>query len=296
MPKANGSPADALRDVSPREFVGARNALAAKLARSGKQDAARAVSRLRRPSPVVWALNRTAAARPRELDALVRAVDELRRAQLGQGELRTATDRYRAAFDMVVRHARGALHEAGSAATAALERRTRGTLLAAVADRRLRRDLAAGRLAEEHPDPGFAVLAQGPTPAKVLRDRPAKKTRSTTTPDAARARGASVWKGRGASSRAEGLREKEARRMARQAFRDARRIARRAEREVEALSRIARRKERVAQAAEEGVAALRRRLQEREQRSAALRAAADRAREAQEKAAGRRRDALAGLE
>jgi hypothetical protein len=233
---------------------------------------------------VVWALNRAAVARPRELEALVRAVDELRRAQLGQGELRTATDRYRAAFDTVMRHARGALHEAGSAA-AALERRTRGTLLAAVADRRLRRDLAAGRLAEEHPDPGFAVLSQGPIPADFLRDHPAKKPGSTATPDAAPARVASARKGRGASSRAEGLQEREARRTGRQAIRDARRIARRAEREVKALSRIARQKERMAQAAEEVVAALRRKLQEGEQRSAALRAAADRAREAREKAA-----------
>lgn len=142
MPKASQNPADALRAVPPREFVQARNALAAKLAKDGQATEARDIRRLPRPSPVVWALNRTAVGRPRELNALVQAVDGLRRAQLGQGELRAATERYRAAFEPLVRNATEALRDAGSAISPALERRIRSTLLAATTDRRLRADLA----------------------------------------------------------------------------------------------------------------------------------------------------------
>ena len=66
MPKAKAEAAAALRDVAPRDFVRARNALAVRLAKDGKANAGRQIGRLRRPSPVVWALNRTAPARSPE--------------------------------------------------------------------------------------------------------------------------------------------------------------------------------------------------------------------------------------
>src|SRR5258705_9444994 len=91
MPKATKHAGDALRDVPPREFVRARDALAARLAEEGKGTEAREIRRLPRPSPVVWALNRTAVAQPRALNALIQAVDRPRRAPPGQGELRTLT-------------------------------------------------------------------------------------------------------------------------------------------------------------------------------------------------------------
>jgi hypothetical protein len=50
MTKVVKSSADRLRDVSPREFVGARNALAAQLAKQGKVVEARQVSSARGPS------------------------------------------------------------------------------------------------------------------------------------------------------------------------------------------------------------------------------------------------------
>jgi hypothetical protein len=45
----------------------------------------------------------------------------------------------------------------------------RSTLQAAVADRRLRRDLQSAQLGEEHADPGFAVFTRGPIPTEFLR-------------------------------------------------------------------------------------------------------------------------------
>ena len=272
MPKANADAAAALRDVAPRDFVRARNALAVRLAKDGKANAARQIGRLRRPSPVVWALNRTAPARSHEYGALVQAVDRLRRAQLGQGDLRAATASYRAAFELLARSTARALRDAGSAVSPALERRLRSTLLAAVTDRRLRSDLAAGRLVDEHTEPGFEVLSRGPVPAEFLRARPdpAKSpgpARGPKTPKAAppprRRTGNPEAKARRADQKAQG--------------------------EFRALDRLAREKERVALAAEKDVMAARQRLQELEQRGRTLRAAADQAKEAFERAGERAR-------
>jgi hypothetical protein len=263
--KPKASPADALRAVPPRDFVGARNALAGQLAKGGKAAEARQVARLRRPSPVAWALNRASAARPRELGALVDAVDRLRRAQLGGGDLRAAAERYRSAFEPLVRGAGQALREAGAAVSAALDRRIRSTLLAAVTDRGLRADLEAARLADEHADPGFAVLSGGPVPAGFLLDRPRKKR----SPDPAKPAPAGE--------------AGETRHLAREQARAAQLAAReeqRATRVARSLARQADRAERAAQAAERRVAAMRRALAALERRSGELRAAAEEARKA----------------
>jgi hypothetical protein len=266
MARPKRSPGDALRDVPPREFVDARKALAARLAREGKTTEARLVSRLRRPSPVVWALNRTVVARPRELQVLVDAVEQLRRAQLGQGDLRVATGDYRTAFDPLVRATTGALKDAGTGVSAAIDRRIRSTLLAAVTDRRLRAELGAGHLSDELADPGFAVLTGAPLPADFLRARPKKKASPPAeSPDRTVER-------RRSSAREAG----QARRLARRQAQAARETARQAR----ARERKAERAERAAVQAERRVEAARRTLQALEQRSAALRAAADQARRA----------------
>ena len=263
--KPKASPADALRAVPPRDFVGARNALAAQLAKGGKAAEARQVARLRRPSPVAWALNRASGARPRELGALVDAVDRLRRAQLGGGDLRAAMERYRSAFEPLVRGAGQALREAGVTVSAALDRRIRSTLLAAVTDRGLRADLEAGRLANEHADPGFAVLTGGPVPAGFLLERPRKKP--SPGPDKPAPVGDAG----------------QTRRVAREQARAAQLAAReeqRATREAGSHARKADRAERAAQAAERRVAAMRRALAALERRSGELRAVAQEARKA----------------
>src|SRR6185436_16419302 len=128
MAKSKRDPADELRSVPPRDFVAARKALAARLTQQGEPAEARRVARLPRPGPAAWALNRAAGARPRELAALAEAVDRLRRAQLGQGDLRAATEAYRTAFEPLVRAAREALKGAGTKASAALDRRLRGAV------------------------------------------------------------------------------------------------------------------------------------------------------------------------
>lgn len=264
MAKSKRDPADELRSVPPRDFVAARKALAARLTQQGEPAEARRVARLPRPGPAAWALNRAAGARPRELAALAEAVDRLRRAQLGQGDLRAATEAYRTAFEPLVRAAREALEGAGTKASAALDRRLRSTLLAAIADRGLRAALTAGRLESEHADPGFAVLSGGPIPAAFLRERPPGARTRPTSPAAPTARTGKAGDEEAAqASRASRPDPGTERRAARQAAR---------------REQTARRAERAAAAAERRVSTMRQALTALEERSAALRAAADRAR------------------
>jgi hypothetical protein len=299
MARATGDAAAALLDVPPQEFVRARKALAARLIKEGKAAEAKRIGRLRRPSPVVWALNRTAASRSRDLGALFDAVDRLRLAQLGQGDLRSSTEGYRAAFEPIVDAASHLLREAGTRLPPDLERRLRSTLLAAAADRGIRADLHAGRLAAEHADPGFAALTQGAIPAGFLQPRPATtpKTQAGTQPAP---RVADERHGAGQATRPAGrpgppkdLRRREPERRAGRpeeqrratiALREARQAARRARRRALELDKDATRQEHAAQAAEKRVEALRKQLHEQERKSAALRAAATAARSAHREA------------
>lgn len=269
MAKPRRTPADDLREIPPREFVQARNALAARLEQSGRSAEAHRVARLPRPSPVVWALNRVGISRARELRLLIDAADRLRRAQLGRGDQRAATEDYRHAFEPLAREANRVLRDAGSSVSAALDRRIRSTLLAAVTDRGLRADLEAGRLAGEHADPGFAVISRGPVPAQFLRDRPRNR------PAPVRPTPAPVTRPSATAAESRKVRRQRAR------------AAREAARETQALQARARRAERVAQAAAKRVEAVRRELRALEERSATLKAVAEAARRAHTARAGR---------
>jgi hypothetical protein len=269
MAKPRRTPADDLREIPPREFVQARNALAARLAQSGRSAEARRVARLPRPSPVAWALNRVGISRARELRVLIDAADRLRRAQLGRGDQRAATEDYRHAFEPLAREANRVLRDAGSSVSAALDRRIRSTLLAAVTDRGLRADLEAGRLAGEHADPGFAVISRGPVPAEFLRDRPRNR------PAPVRPTSAPVTRPSPTAAESRKVRRQRAR------------AAREAARETQALQTRARRAERVAEAAEKRVEAVRRELRALEERSASLKAVAEAARDAHTARVGR---------
>ena len=257
--------ADSLRAVFPKDFVQARSALAAKLEKQGKVAEARQVRRLRRPSAVVWALNNAATAR-RMVDELAETVSQLRRAQLGQGDLPPAMQRYRAALGPILRGAAEKLRDAGVRTSPALERRLHDTLLAAVADRRLRADLVAGRLQEERAAAGFDVLTQGPMPT-ASRRAPASKASASAVREPSKA---------------------ERRRQLR-SEREARKATQQAAREAKALDVAARRKERAAEAAEAKVAPMRAALLEAQQRAAQLRSAANAARDAHRSAAARTR-------
>ena len=263
--------ADALRTVPPRDFIQARNTLVERLTKAGDTAEARRISRLRRPSPVVWALNGVAARHPDDLRALASAVDRLRRAQLGQGEVSGPTDEYRHAFQRLVTRANELLREGSQAVTPALEQRMRSTLQAAVADRRLRRDLQSAQLGEEHADPGFAVFTRGPIPTEFLRPSPKAQPRTrlpTDSPPTARSSAGAV-----SARREQAARKVEARRQA-QAARETREAAKL----TKALERDAQRQTDRLKAAERRVESARKALQDQERIAAQVREEADKAR------------------
>jgi hypothetical protein len=262
---------DALRTVSPRDFIQARNALVERLTKTGDTAEARRIRRLRRPSPVVWALNAVAARHPDDLRALASAMDRLRRAQLGQGEVSGPTNEYRQAFQRLVTRANELLREGNQVVTPVLERRMRSTLQAAVADRRLRRDLQSAQLGEEHADPGFAVFTRGPIPTEFLRPSPKAQPRTrlpTDSPPTARSSAGAV-----SARREQAARKVESRRQAQAA-----RGTRKAAKLTKALERDAQRQTDRLKAAERRVESARNALQDQERIAAQVREEADKAR------------------
>jgi len=219
----------------------------------------------------VWALNNSASA-PHELNALADAVTDLRRAQLGQREFRPAMERLRGAIAPILRSALEKLRLARVPVSPALERRLHDTLIASVADRRLRADLLAGRLTEERGAAGFDILAQGPIPVASPRARPRKE------------RGVTEARRQRVAERAAREKAEEAARESREVTRESRKAARRAQRETRTLNRLADQKTRAADAAVAKVEVMRAALLEQERRAAELRAAATTAREAALKA------------
>ena len=272
--------ADTLRTVPPRDFIQARTALVERLTKAGDTAEARRIGRLRRPSPVVWALNGVAARHPDDLRALAGAVDRLRRAQLGEGEVSGPTDQYRQTFQRLMTRATGMLREGNQVVTAALERRMRSTLQAAVADRRLRRDLQSAQLGGEHTDPGFAVFTRGPIPTEFLQPTPKAQARTrmpTDSPPTARSAPAI------AARREQVDRKLEARHQA-QAARETHKAAK----VTKALERDAQRQTDRLKAAERRVEAARRALQDQERIAAQIREQADKARRRYEQRADQR--------
>ncbi len=118
-----------------RDFVKARDALAAELRATGRPAEAAAVSKLRKPTPAVWAINRVAHADPAAVTRFVDTVDHLRRAHFGEpGPLAQATEEHRSALDHLLERAKAALADTGVQASTAITGRITATLLGAAAD------------------------------------------------------------------------------------------------------------------------------------------------------------------
>ena len=246
-----------LYQVQPSEFVRARNALAARLRKAGRTAEATDVAKLRRPTPILWAVNHVAHQQPGEVKQLIEATDALKMAQLGRRkDVDAATTRQRNALQNLVTRAAAALQSVGLAASPAVLRRVSATLLGAAADPRARPQLREGRLTEELLAPGFEVFG-GMTP----RERPASlaaRQRPRASPPQ--------------------LAPTESRAVERAAQRE----ASAARQQVRKLEREARRRRSRADRTEKAVGALRRRLQEVDARLAQERRQAD---EAEQRAA-----------
>jgi hypothetical protein len=265
---------DALWVVPPPQFVRARRALVARLRGAGRADAARAVERVRRPTLVVWAVNRMAREHPQTVRALVDATTALLRAQRrGAAELPDAIDHHRAVLRDAVATAEAVLRSERVATSAALVGRITGTLLGAAADADARTALANGRLTDEHRAPGFDALAGVQVAARV---RPIGRTRSPSAPDPG-------VTGPRPSSSDDGAPPPEARPVdlariagARERLRQARAKAEEAARRAEDLARAEARQRAVADETRAAVAETRARLHDLEGRERDERRAVDR--------------------
>lgn len=162
---------DALYRLALADFTAARNALAARLRKDGRKDAASGVAALAKPSASAWAVNQLHWSEGPQLSSFFAAVAALREAQrAGRPEtFREAQRARREALQGLLRSAERILADAGHAVTPALLGRVSGTLEA------LAGGSAAplGRLVEDLQPPGFdafaGALVTPPTPAAPAR-------------------------------------------------------------------------------------------------------------------------------
>lgn len=174
---------DRLFQAKASAFVGERNQLVQTLRRAGNRDAAEAVARLARPTPVAWAINQVHFQAREELDELLRAGAALREAQETQGGTEAFVERKRehqAALRKTTERALALAEQAGVGTNASFKRRVEMTLnlLSAAADRV---EPSPGRMVAELEPVGFDALA-----GMDLAPAPAKAPKRTVTTEADR--------------------------------------------------------------------------------------------------------------
>ena len=146
---------------------------------------------MRKPSVSAWAVNQAVRRSPQEAKALVKAGDELRKAQRGvvsgrdPAQLREANSAHRRLVEELTDEARAALEERG-ATTAVTVTRVAQTLRAASIDKEASKALTAGTLAEDVEQAGFGpLLTAVPSGARSRPRRatkPAPKSKSKPKP------------------------------------------------------------------------------------------------------------------
>ncbi len=145
--------------TDPGEFVGRRDALAARARAAGAAAAAKQIAGLRKPTRSAWVLNQLSRADPGAAGQLVGLGEQLRAAQeaLDGDALRELSVRRRRLIDAL---ARAAFAAAGlHAPPAALREEVTGTLGAALADPQVAAQLQAGALERAARREGFGSAA-----------------------------------------------------------------------------------------------------------------------------------------
>jgi hypothetical protein len=227
------SEADKLLAVAPDRFVAERKQLAKQLRADSRAEDAAAVEALRKPTAVVFAVNRAARDRPKPARAAADAAEQVKKTQLGgdpdafQQALRDLEE----ALDLVADVALAHVAPSGKNATDAMRRRVRDLLRAAVADDDAREALARGALTEELDAPGFSPFAGMPAPAATKKRAAAKKEPTRAERREAEKREQAV------ALRAELAEAEAALDAAERAAREAERTRSRAEAKVEALKK-----------------------------------------------------------
>jgi hypothetical protein len=208
-----------LLGVAPNDFVTERDHLARELREAGRADDAAAVAALRKPSAVVFAVNRAARDRTKAARAAATAAARVEKAQAGgdQESFRTATRELDESLDLLSEVAVAHVAPSGKKPTDAMRKRVYDLLRRAVATKETREALGRGALLEEQEAAGFAAF----------------EGMAATKPTSKRAGGAKATR---ANRREEGRRKREKAlrdelKEAEQALGEATRAARDAERE-----------------------------------------------------------------
>ena len=165
--------AEKLLVAPPDRFVAERNALAKQLRGEGRSDDADAVAALKKPSVVVYAVNRAARDRPKPARAAAAAAVDLRNAQAG-GDAEafdSALAELDEALDLLADVALAHLSTVGTKPSDAMRRRLRDLLRRAAADEDARKELARGALTTELEASGFSSFAGVSPKPRARADR-----------------------------------------------------------------------------------------------------------------------------
>lgn len=167
--------AEKLLSVGSEEFVGERQRIARELRDAGRPADAAVVAKLRKPPPVVLAVNRAARARPKAARAAAEAATRVKKAQVGTDPeaFRGALKEMDESLDLLAEVALAYLAASGKQPSAAMRHRLRDLLRNAVANDDARDALTRGVLRDETETAGFELFA-GMAPAK--RSRPSGDT------------------------------------------------------------------------------------------------------------------------
>jgi hypothetical protein len=155
---------DALFQLSPPEFVSARNALAARLKKSGRDGLAGRVKSLPKPSTSAWAVNQLYWKHRNAFEKLLATGERFRQAQASRlagrsADLHRLLNERREELSSMARLAAGILQKASGAAPPGVMRRVTASLEALSAYGNLEGAPGAGRLTEDVDPPGFDALA-----------------------------------------------------------------------------------------------------------------------------------------
>lgn len=160
---SQASDVDDLFKLPPGEFTAARNALVARLKKSGRDDEAAQVKMLPKPPASAWAVNQVYWRHRKSFDQLLAAGEKFKKAQAAQlagkaADLRGPLDARRQALAELSKIAADVLREAGYTATPDAMRRINTTLEALATYGAHPEAPPAGRLTNDVDPPGFEAL------------------------------------------------------------------------------------------------------------------------------------------
>jgi hypothetical protein len=161
--------------AAPEEFVAERDRIARELRQAGRDEEARAIAALRKPSAVVLAVNRAARDRPQASRDAVRSAEEVAKTQLSGDAEKYAEARQDldVALALLAEVAVAQLSRT-KPATESMRRRVAELLRSAVADPDARAALGRGVLQEEGDAAGFSAFAAMSPPAAKRRTKPGR--------------------------------------------------------------------------------------------------------------------------